>query len=52
MNLVLSYVLLEKFGITGVGIAWFISQTVIALVLFFTQLRPILWPRTADTLAS
>jgi O-antigen/teichoic acid export membrane protein len=47
MNLTLSYVLLEKFGITGVGIAWLISQTVMALVLFFTQLRPILWPRPA-----
>jgi O-antigen/teichoic acid export membrane protein len=45
MNLVLSYVFLKKFGITGVGIAWLISQLVIALVLFFTQLQPILWPK-------
>jgi O-antigen/teichoic acid export membrane protein len=42
MNLVLSYLLLEKFGITGVGISWLISQVTIAAVLFFTQLRPIL----------
>jgi O-antigen/teichoic acid export membrane protein len=52
MNITFSYVLLEKFGITGVGIAWLISQLVIALVLYFTQLRPILWPKAADTLAS
>jgi len=44
MNLILSYVFLKKFGITGVGIAWLISQLVIALILFFTQLQPILWP--------
>jgi len=48
MNLVLSYALLAKFGITGVGIAWLISQLVMALVLFMTQLRPILWPRRVD----
>lgn len=44
MNIMLSYYFLSGFGITGVGIAWLISQTVVALVLFFTQLRPILWP--------
>jgi O-antigen/teichoic acid export membrane protein len=47
MNLTLSYVFLNMFGITGVGIAWLISQVVVAFVLFFTQLRPILWPREA-----
>ena len=45
LNIVLSYFLLTRFGITGVGIAWLISQTVVAIVLFFTQLRPILWPK-------
>lgn len=48
MNLALSYLLLEKFGITGVGISWLISQVVIAVILFFTQLRPILWPTRAE----
>lgn len=48
MNLVLSYLLLEKFGITGVGISWLISQLTIASVLFFTQLRPILWTARAE----
>ncbi len=51
MNITLSYALLEKFGITGVGISWLISQLAIALILYFTQLRPILWTKTADTLA-
>ncbi len=45
LNLILSYVFLKEFGITGVGIAWLISQVAIALVLFFTQLQPILWPK-------
>lgn len=43
MNLILSYFFLSMFGITGVGIAWLISQVVVAFVLYFTQLRPILW---------
>jgi O-antigen/teichoic acid export membrane protein len=51
MNITLSYVLMEKFGITGVGIAWLTSQLVIALILYFTQLRPILWSKKAETLA-
>jgi O-antigen/teichoic acid export membrane protein len=45
MNIGLSYFFLNKFGITGVGIAWLISQSVMALVLFFTQLRPLLWSK-------
>ena len=45
MNLILSYFFLDRFGITGVGIAWLISQSVVAVVLFFTQLRPLLWPK-------
>jgi O-antigen/teichoic acid export membrane protein len=48
MNLILSYFFLSRFGITGVGFAWLISQTVVALVLFFTQLRPILWPKDGN----
>jgi len=48
MNLALSYLLLEKFGITGVGISWLICQLMIAVVLFFTQLRPILWPKLVE----
>jgi len=48
MNLTLSYLLLAKFGITGMGIAWLISQLAIAFVLFSTQLRPILWPKQAE----
>ena len=48
ISLTLSYFSLNTFGITGVGIAWLISQTIMALVLYFTQLRPILWPREAE----
>ncbi|MFM8321379.1 MAG: lipopolysaccharide biosynthesis protein [Chloroflexota bacterium] len=48
MNMALSYLLLGRLGVTGVGIAWLINQTLVALVLFFTQLRPLLWaPRAA-----
>jgi O-antigen/teichoic acid export membrane protein len=47
MNLGLSYFFLTKFGITGVGIAWLISQVVVAFVVFFTQVRPVLWPKEA-----
>lgn len=43
MVLSLSYLFLAEFGITGIGVAWLISQTIVALVLFFTQLRPLLW---------
>lgn len=49
MNLILSILFLAKLGITGVGIAWLISQSVMALVLLITQLRPVLWPKRADT---
>lgn len=52
LNLTISYLLLEKLGITGVGIAWLISQVLVACVLFFTQLRPILWPKQAESLVS
>jgi O-antigen/teichoic acid export membrane protein len=48
ISLALSYFFLVKFGITGVGIAWLISQTIMALVLYFTQLRSVLWPKEAE----
>ena len=38
----LSATFLPWFGLEGVGIAWLIAQTVIAAVLFLTQLRPVL----------
>ena len=37
--LTLSYILLEVYGITGIGVAWLLSQTIIAVVLVLTQLR-------------
>jgi len=40
--LVLSYVLLGVFGITGIGIAWLAGQTVIAGILLLTEFRGIL----------
>jgi O-antigen/teichoic acid export membrane protein len=45
ISLALSYFFLDKFGITGVGIAWLISQTIMAFILYFTQLRPVLWSK-------
>jgi O-antigen/teichoic acid export membrane protein len=41
ISLSLSYFFLARFDITGVGMAWLISQTVVAVFLFFTQLRPV-----------
>jgi O-antigen/teichoic acid export membrane protein len=38
----LSAALLPGLGITGVGVAWLIAQTVVALLLFSTELRPAL----------
>lgn len=38
----LTYLLLDPYGITGVGIAWLTGQTVIALILLATELRS-LW---------
>jgi O-antigen/teichoic acid export membrane protein/aminoglycoside phosphotransferase len=35
----LSYVWLDRMGITGVGWAWLLSQTAIALILLLTELR-------------
>jgi O-antigen/teichoic acid export membrane protein len=48
MNIILSYFFLTWFGITGVGMAWLISQIVVASVLFFTRLSPILSPRDSE----
>ena len=39
----LSLVLLPGFGITGVGAAWLVAQTLIATVLFLAELRSVLW---------
>ena len=40
--LTLGYMLLPIYGITGVGLAWLVSQTLVATILWLTQLRP-LW---------
>ena len=43
----LSHFLLPTLGITGVGIAWFASQTIVAMFLLLTLLRPMLQLKTA-----
>jgi O-antigen/teichoic acid export membrane protein len=40
----LSYALIPRYGITGMGWAFLISQCVVAAILLLTQFRPILWP--------
>jgi Na+-driven multidrug efflux pump len=45
----LSYLWLPTLGITGVGVAWLISQTLVALVLLVVWLRPILKLKTAQS---
>lgn len=42
LGLGLSYALLHTYGITGVGLGWLVSQTIVALVLIFTRLRPVI----------
>lgn len=42
MVVVQSYALLGLLGITGVGVAWLVSQSVVAIVLLLTEMRP-LW---------
>lgn len=42
LTLSLSNLLLPDFGIIGIGLASLISQSAVALILFFTQLQPIL----------
>lgn len=44
----LSYVLLPRYGIPGVGVAWLMAQSVVAAVLLATRLRPLIWPDAAD----
>ncbi|HEV8632792.1 MAG TPA: teichoic acid transporter [Chloroflexota bacterium] len=41
LSLGLSYVLVRTHGITGVGIAWLVSQSTVAAVAWVTQLRPL-----------
>jgi O-antigen/teichoic acid export membrane protein len=38
----LSYLLMPIYGITGVGLACLVSQSIVALILVFTQLRSVL----------
>jgi O-antigen/teichoic acid export membrane protein len=45
LELGLSFALFPVAGITGVGIAWLVSQTLVAVVLALTVLRPILLPK-------
>ena len=40
--LTLSHIFMDVYGITGVGLAWLVSQVVVAGVIVLTQLRP-LW---------
>lgn len=48
--LTLSFILLQVYGITGVGLAWLVSQTIVAGVILLTQLRP-LWSGRDQALA-
>jgi O-antigen/teichoic acid export membrane protein/aminoglycoside phosphotransferase (APT) family kinase protein len=41
----LSVVLLDRYGLTGVGVAWLLAQSVIALALLVTELRTMWLPR-------
>jgi O-antigen/teichoic acid export membrane protein/aminoglycoside phosphotransferase (APT) family kinase protein len=41
----LSVVLLDRYGLTGVGVAWLAAQSVIALGLLLTELRAVWLPR-------
>jgi len=43
MALILTEALLPEFGITGVGLAWMISQTVAAIGVGVWLLRPLIW---------
>jgi O-antigen/teichoic acid export membrane protein len=44
----LSYVLARGYGITGVGWAYVVGQSVVATMLLLTQFRPIIWPKPAE----
>jgi O-antigen/teichoic acid export membrane protein/aminoglycoside phosphotransferase (APT) family kinase protein len=37
-----SYILLKEYGIVGIGIGWVASQSLVAVIVYFTQLRK-LW---------
>jgi len=41
----LSVVLLDRYGLTGVGVAWLLAQSVIAIGLLLTELRAVWLPR-------
>ncbi|HEY3723881.1 MAG TPA: phosphotransferase [Acidimicrobiia bacterium] len=41
----LSIILLDRYGLTGVGVAWLVAQSVIAIVLLLTELRTTWIPR-------
>jgi len=41
----LTYFLLPRLGINGIGIAWLVSQSLVAVVLVVSVLRPVLWER-------
>jgi O-antigen/teichoic acid export membrane protein/aminoglycoside phosphotransferase len=41
----LSIVLLDRYGLTGVGVAWLVAQSVVALALLVTELRAVWMPR-------
>jgi aminoglycoside phosphotransferase len=41
----LSVVLLDRYGLTGVGVAWLVAQSLIALGLLLTELRAVWMPR-------
>ncbi len=41
----LSVVLLDRYGLTGVGVAWLVAQSFIAIVLLLTELRTTWIPR-------
>jgi O-antigen/teichoic acid export membrane protein len=47
LMLTLTALLVPHLGIEGVGVAWLVSQSVVAVILSFTQLWPVLRPRTA-----
>jgi O-antigen/teichoic acid export membrane protein len=45
LTLGLSYPLLDALGVTGIGVAWLVSQGSVAIVLLATELRPVLLSR-------
>ena len=50
MVLLITFILLERFGLVGVGWAWLISQSVVAAVIALTSLRNILFFETGKKL--